>query len=247
MQIASKISEIKNLKRRKHILVVDDERDLTELLEYNLRKAGFEVTVVHDGRAAIEAAGRIKPDVVVLDVMLPELTGTEVATRLRTNGATSGIPILMLTAKTDEVDQVVGFAVGADDYVTKPFSVKVLLARVDALLRRSGEAASPSGILRLGGIEVNTETHDVTVDGRLLRLTLTEFRLLAALIQAGGRVLSRHSLMSKAMGQGVTVTERTIDVHITSIRKKLGAEGGLVRTVRGVGYRATQEPEAATA
>src|SRR5262249_36517021 len=157
---ASKINEVKNLKKSRRILVVDDERDLTELLEYNLRRAGFEVTAVHDGRAALETVGRLKPDLIVLDLMLPGIAGTEIASRIRTNPETAGIPILILTAKGDEVDQVVGFALGADDYVTKPFSVKVLLARIDALLRRSSEVQGPGGVLRLGGVEVNTETHE---------------------------------------------------------------------------------------
>jgi len=175
-----------------------------------------------------------------LDVMLPELSGTEVASRLRTNPATAEVPILMLTAKSEEVDQLVGLAVGADDYVTKPFSVKVILARVATLLRRSSPKGPAMKCLRLGGIEVNTDTHEVCVDGASVKLTLTEFRLLASLMHAEGRILSRATLMSRAMGPGVTVTERTIDVHMTSIRKKIGRWADVIKTVRGVGYRATE-------
>jgi DNA-binding response OmpR family regulator len=175
--------------------------------------------------------------------MIPELPGTEVAARLRSDPATASIPLIMLTAKSEETDQIVGLKVGADDYVTKPFSMKVLLARVEALLRRAGRLGGDRGMLRLGAIEVNTDTHQATLDGQLLKLTLTEFRILAALLQAGGRVLSRNALMSRAMGPGVTVTERTIDVHVTSIRKKLLNLSHVVKTVRGVGYRASLEPD----
>lgn len=228
---------------QKHVLVVDDEKDLCELLSYNLTRAGYDTAVAHTGRQALEALGRRTPDLILLDVMLPELSGTEVASRIRTNPATAHVPIMMLTAKGEEVDQIVGLTVGADDYVVKPFSVKVLLARVEALLRRTTRPADQTKRLSLGPIEIDAETHEVTVDGQAVKLTLTEFRLLAALVQSGSRVLSRQTLMSKAMGPGVTVTERTIDVHITSIRKKLGAHASIIKTVRGVGYRATLDPE----
>lgn len=224
------------------ILVVDDERDLSELLSYNLRKSGYEVHLASTGRAALDAIAQRMPNLVLLDVMLPELSGTEVASRLRSNPATANLPIIMLTAKGEEVDQLVGLTVGADDYIPKPFSMKVLLARIEAVLRRT-QRATPTETrgVQVGGVEVNLETHECAVDGQPVKLTLTEFRLLAALMQAGGRVLSRSALMARAMGQGVTVTERTIDVHITSIRKKLGDRAGIVRTVRGVGYRVTAE------
>ena len=151
----------------------------------------------------------------------------------------------MLTAKAEEVDQLVGLTVGADDYITKPFSVKVLVARIEAVLRRSNKSWSDQKALTLGPIEVNLETHEVMVDAQPVKLTLTEFRILASLVQAAGRVLSRSVLMSKAMGPGVTVTDRTIDVHVTAIRKKLEGHAGIIKTVRGVGYRATLEPESA--
>ena len=228
----------------KHILVVDDEKDLVELLVYNLHKQGYRTSIARTGRSAVDQAVSTPPDLIVLDIMLPELSGTEVASRLRTNPVTAEIPILMLTAKSDEVDQIVGLTVGADDYVTKPFSVKVLLARIDALLRRSAKPATTARTIALGAIEINPETHEVTVSGELVKFTLTEFRLLAALIQAGGRVLSRTTLMARAMGPGVTVTERPIDVHMTSIRKKLGDLAGVIKTVRGVGYRATLDDDA---
>lgn len=233
----------KVLRKARRVLVVEDERDLADMLVYNLRQVGFDATAVHDGRSAWEAILQDRPDLVILDLMIPELSGTDVASRIRTNPSTASVPIVMLTAKSDEVDQVVGLTVGADDYVTKPFSFKVLKARIDAVLRRSAQTTTTGSALRLGPIALNLETHEVSVAGRATHLTLTEFRILAAMIQAGGRVLSRQLLMSRAMGPGITVTERTIDVHVTSIRKKLGEHADLVRTVRGVGYRATPEPE----
>ncbi len=226
----------------KSILVVEDEKDLAELLAYNLKREGYDVAVVHTGRQALDALRTHTPDLLLLDVMLPELSGTEVASRARTNPATASIPIIMLTAKTGEIDQIVGLTVGADDYIAKPFSMKVLLARIEAVLRRSERPSTPEGkLLTLGPVTVNHETHEATLDAELMKLTLTEFRLLSSLVQAGGRVLSRAFLMNKAMGPGVTVTERTIDVHITSIRKKLGSHAAMLKTVRGVGYRITAD------
>jgi DNA-binding response OmpR family regulator len=170
-----------------------------------------------------------------------------VASRLRTDPSTAKVPIVMLTAKADEVDQLVGLAVGADDYITKPFSMKVLAARIDAVLRRTGERHGSESKITIGDVVIDLGTHEAAAGGVPVKLTLTEFRLLTALVQAKGRVLSRRHLMSRAMGPGVTVTERTIDVHMTAIRKKLGASGGMIRTVRGVGYRAASEPEGAEA
>lgn len=226
-----------------HILIVEDERDLSDLLVYNLKRAGYSTAIATAGRAALDAVAKHAPDLILLDIMLPELPGTEVASRLRSDPVTASIPIIMLTAKGEEQDQVTGLKVGADDYVTKPFSMKVLLARVEALLRRSGRLGGERGVLHLGPIDINTDTHQATLEGQLIKLTLTEFRILAALLQASGRVLSRNALMTRAMGPGVTVTERTIDVHVTSIRKKLLTHAYIVKTVRGVGYRSSLEPE----
>ncbi|MEM1184630.1 MAG: response regulator transcription factor [Planctomycetota bacterium] len=228
----------------RRVLIVDDEIDLAELLAYNLGAAGYETTVAHDGRAGIAAAQEFKPHIIVLDVMMPELSGLEVAERLRVDSTTRHIPILMLTARADESDEVRGLGAGADDFVTKPFSMKVLEARVEALLRRAGEREGDGApaTLTCGPIVIDTRSHEASVDGRVLQLTVTEFRLLSALVGAGGHVLSRPVLINRAMGKGVTVTERTIDVHVTSIRKKLGPYASFIRTVRGVGYRIS-EPE----
>jgi two-component system phosphate regulon response regulator PhoB len=239
--VAHKSLSSNGLRSKRRVLVVEDERDVADMLVYNFERAGFDAEAVYDGRAALESIFRDPPDLIVLDWMIPHVSGTEVASKIRTSPATSTIPIVMLTARTDELDQIVGLTVGADDYVTKPFSTKVLVARVEAVLRRAADPSPSAGRTRLGPLEVDVHTHQVSVEGRAVHLTLTEFRLIAALIQAGGRILSRGQLMARAMGPGVTVTERTIDVHITAIRKKLGVAGDLIHTVRGVGYRATVE------
>ena len=238
---------------RPTVLVVDDEQDLVELISLNLGRNGYDVLAAGDGNTALDLARRKRPDLVLLDLMLPGLDGTEVARRLRSDPATVGIPIVMLTAKTEETDVVVGLTLGADDYVTKPFSPKVLVARVRAVLRRAavggrsaaaegGEPQSVAEVLRAGPLTMDLDKHEVAVDNRPVRLTLTEFKLLRALVEARGRVMSRDRLMDKAMGTDVFVTDRAIDVHVTAIRKKLGGANWLVHTVRGVGYRLQDEP-----
>jgi len=231
-------------RNRKSVLVVDDERDLVDLITYNLQRNGFEPLAAYSGTEALEVAQRELPDLIVLDLMLPGIDGTEVARRLKADARTAQIPIVMLTAKGEETDVVVGLTLGADDYVTKPFSMKILLARLNSVLRR-GEASSPStetGILRAGPLAMDVSKHEVTVNNDLVKLTLTEFKLLSALLNARGRVLTRDQLMDKAMGADVFVTDRAIDVHVTAIRKKLGTASWLVHTVRGVGYRLQETP-----
>ncbi|CAN5410699.1 response regulator transcription factor [soil metagenome] len=221
------------------ILVVDDEKDLVDLITYNLQRNGYDSVSAGNGNDAIEVAMRELPDLVVLDLMIPGIDGTEVARRLKGDPRTANIPIVMLTAKSEETDVVVGLTLGADDYVTKPFSMKILLARLSTVLRRKETAATAteSGILRAGPLSIDTSKHEVSVNGEVIKLTLTEFKLLSALVNSRGRVLTRDQLMDKAMGTDVFVTDRAIDVHITSIRKKLGVANFLVHTVRGVGYR----------
>ncbi len=221
----------------RYILVVDDERDIVELLVFNLRRAGYEVSAATSGREALAALERRPPDLVILDVMLPQFSGVEIARRIRTDPTLRHVPILMLSAKASETDQLIGLSTGADDYVTKPFSMKLLLARVETILRRVAERGDHTPLV-LGPLRMDPGTFEARVDDRPLQLTLTEFRLLWALVQAGGRVLKRAELISLAIGPGVTVTERTIDVHMTSVRKKLGERAGLIQTVRGMGYRA---------
>jgi two-component system phosphate regulon response regulator PhoB len=221
----------------KRILVVEDEADLADLVAYNLRRAGFEVEVVRDGQAAVRHATEIPPDLMLLDIMLPQISGLQVARQLRTHPKTATVPIIMVTAKAEEVDQIGGLQVGADDYITKPFSMPVLIARVEAILRRAkGGAPESSDSLSMGGVHADLATHEVRVGDEPVKLTLTEFRLLVAMMRGRGKVLSREDLMYTAMGPDVVVTSRTIDVHMAAIRKKLGQSGGMIRTIRGVGY-----------
>jgi len=233
---------------RKRVLVVDDEKDLVDLISYNLTRNGYDVLVAQDGSTALDVVERETPDLVILDLMLPGVDGTEVARRLKRDARTAAIPVIMLTAKSEETDVIVGLTIGADDYITKPFSMKILLARVNTVLRRSEPpAAEPAvGLLRAGPLAIDGSKHEVSVNSEALKLTLTEFRLLTALVSARGRVLTRDQLMDKAMGSDVFVTDRAIDVHVTAIRKKLGEASWLVHTVRGVGYRLQESPEEPT-
>lgn len=234
---------------KRRVLVIDDERDIVDLVRYNLNKNGYEALVATDGQQALQIASRELPDLIILDLMLPGLHGTEVARRLKADPRTAHIPIVMLTAKGEETDIVVGLTLGADDYVTKPFSMKVLLARLATVLRRAdagGAAGSENApLLKAGPLSIDTSKHEATVEGEVVKLTLTEFKLLSALVAARGRVLTRDQLMDKAMGADVFVTDRAIDVHITAIRKKLGKANWLVHTVRGVGYRLRESAEEA--
>ena len=219
------------------ILVVDDERDLVELIRFNLERNHYKVLHAHDGDAALQIARREHPDLIILDLMLPVKSGREVALALKTETETKSIPVIMLTALSAERDVVLGLQIGADDYVTKPFSIEVLLARVAAVLRRRSGVQDESGVVRAGPITIDRARHVVEVDGAPVTMTLTEFRLLEALASAKSRVLSRDQLMARVMGPDIAVTDRTIDVHITSLRRKLGIHRDLVETVRGVGYR----------
>jgi two-component system phosphate regulon response regulator PhoB len=190
---------------------------------------------------ALAEVQRHAPDLVILDRMLPRMSGDDVARRLRRDPRTAGIPIIMLTAKAEETDALVGFALGADDYVSKPFSMKLLLARITAVLRRREAAQEQAEVLESGSIVVDRARHEVTVAGRRIPLTTTEFRVLAALMAARGRVLDRDQMLDAVVGSGVSVTNRTIDVHIAAVRRKLGPAAGWIQTIRGVGY-AFREP-----
>ena len=225
---------------RPRILIIEDERALTKVLAYNLQREGYEVTVAHDGVEGLRRAQANPPDLVILDLMLPGMDGLDVCRELRAGEATRTIPILMLTAKAEETDQVVGFSLGADDYVTKPFSVKVLLQRIKALHRRA-EGPAESTVLEHQGVQIDRVRHRACVKDRELDLTPTEFRLLECLLRQPGRAFTRHHLMDAAIGDGAVVLERTIDVHIKTLRRKLGPAGDLIETVRGVGYRFSEE------
>ncbi len=219
------------------ILVVEDDRSLADVLEYNLRQEGYDTYVAYDGQDGLNQSKLRSPDLVVLDLMLPIIDGLEICRRIRADPVTKKQLVLMLTAKGEETDQVAGFSVGVDDYVAKPFSVRVLLERIKALLRRLASPTQPGDILVSQGILVDRERHRVTANEEVLDLTPSEFGLLEALIRQPGRVFSRSELIDAALGGDSLVLERTIDVHVRALRKKLGGHADLVETVRGVGYR----------
>jgi two-component system phosphate regulon response regulator PhoB len=225
------------------IVIVEDERDMADLVATRLRREGHKVDVAHDGAEGLERILSQPPDLVLLDIMLPGMSGTDVARALRDDPRTAGLPIIMLTAKSEESDIVVGLKFGADDYVTKPFSMSVLVARVDALLRRAASSpTSPAkGVLKVGPLLIDQQRYTVEVNGEPVALTLTEFKLLAALAAAKGRVLPRNRLMDQAIGLDAVVTDRTIDVHMTALRRKLGQARECIQTVRGVGYKLDAE------
>jgi DNA-binding response OmpR family regulator len=224
------------------ILIVEDEADLVDVLCYHLEREGYQCRRAEDGNRALAEAYRQPPDLIILDRMLPNLSGEEVALRLKRDTRTAAIPIIMLTAKSEDEDELVGFALGADDYVRKPFSVKLLLARISAVLRRQKAAAAKREVLAAGPVVLDHGRHEVRADGRPAELTATEFRILAALMAARGRVLTREQLIDQALGQGAAVTNRAMDVHIAALRKKLGPAASCIHTVRGVGY-AFRAPE----
>jgi DNA-binding response OmpR family regulator len=224
------------MKTRPNILVVEDEADLADVLCYHLEREGYQCRRADDGERALAEAYRQPPDLIILDRMLPNLAGDEVALRLKRDSRTATIPIVMLTAKAEDEDELVGFALGADDYIRKPFSVKLVLARVTAVLRRQRGSANKREVVAAGPVVLDHGRHEVLAEGRPLDLTATEFKILAALMGARGRVLTREQLIDLAIGQGVAVTNRAMDVHIAALRKKMGDCANCILTVRGVGY-----------
>lgn len=219
------------------ILVVEDEADLAELVAVTLRGAGHTVTVANNGAAAIAELRRKVPDLVVLDVMLPDVSGLEVCRRVRRDESTSQLPILMLTAKGEEVDRVVGFEVGADDYVSKPFSPRELVLRIEAILRRGTRGAQAPASIAIKDLEIDVPGHRVLVAGDEVTLTALEFRLLLDLATRRGRVQSRDALLQRVWGYTPGVETRTVDTHVKRLREKLGSAASVIETVRGVGYR----------
>lgn len=223
---------------KKKILIVEDDRSLAGVLEYNFSSSGYDSICAHDGLDGINQARSKNPDLIILDLMIPVVDGVEVCRKLRAESATRQTPIIMLTAKAEEADQLIGYSVGADDYVIKPFSVRVLLERVKSLLRRHDRSNGPgSDIVANGEVMVDRIKHRASVGGCPIDLTPTEFRLLDTLIRHPGRAFDRSELIDSALGADTLVLERTIDVHIRSLRKKLGENAEMVQTVRGVGYR----------
>ena len=223
---------------RPKLLVIEDDRSLSEVIRYNFGLSGFDVFQAFDGQDGLNQARLRLPEVVLLDVMVPVIDGIEVCRRLRAGEDTRNLLIVMVTAKGEEADQLVGFSVGADDYVVKPFSVKVLLERVKALVRRkSAGQRLEDDVITLHRVTLDRIKHRVMVDNQPIELTPSEFRLLETLLRQPGRALARSELIDAALGEDTLVLERTIDVHIRGLRKKLGEQADVIETVRGVGYR----------
>ena len=225
---------------RPHVVIVEDEPDLLELVRYNFQKEGFEVTGFERGDQAIEFLRRKPADLVLLDIMLPGEDGLEICRRMRADGALAGIPLIFLTAKGEEVDRVVGLELGADDYVVKPFSIRELIARARAVLRRRLREEEKSGLISTGAVEINPSTQDVSVRGRPIRLSALEFKLLHFLASHPRRIYSRERLLDQIWGADRSVTPRTVDVHIRRLREKVEQhpdQPDYIQTVRGSGYR----------
>ncbi len=231
---------------KKRIVIIEDEPDMADLIAARLQKEHYEVFTAYDGNQGLHEIRSKQPDLVVLDIMLPGMSGTEVLKQVRNDPQLAQIPVVMLTARTEEADVVAGLQLGADDYVTKPFSMSVMMARIEAVLRRRGVKDSGSSQLTAGPIRINRDTHQVSVNNKNVTLTLTEFRILAAIVASRGRILTRSQLIDRGIGPDAVVTDRTIDVHLASLRSKLGKARKYIQTVRGVGYRlATEEYETA--
>jgi two-component system phosphate regulon response regulator PhoB len=221
------------------VLIVEDEKDLAELLAFNLEKEGFAATCVHDGKLGLELARSERPDLILLDLMLPGMLGTEVCKELRKDPLIARTPIIMITAKGDEIDRVVGFEVGADDYIVKPFSMREVTLRVKALMRRVEPDAPliPTDLLTIGDIVIDKQRHTVKSAGADVELTSTEFKLLLYLADKKGCVQSREQLLQRVWGYNNSADTRTVDTHVTRLRGKLGQPGDIIKTVRGFGYK----------
>lgn len=226
---------------KEKILIIDDEKDIVKLIKYNLEKEGYKIISALDGEKGLEIIFKEKPHLIILDLMLPGLDGLELCKILKRNEETYNIPIIMLTAKGEESDIVVGLELGADDYITKPFSPRVLLARVKAVLRRTKDMKKEDKVIQINDLIIDLNKHIVTLKGKRLNLTLTEFNLLKFLAQNRGKVFTRNQLLDKVWEGGGFVIDRTVDVHIRRIREKLGEASFLIETIRGVGYRFINE------
>jgi len=216
------------------ILIIEDESDVADLLTLNLRKAGFKTSTAADGASGLQKVRDARPDFIILDLMLPKMSGLEVCKILKTDTATSHTPILMLTAKAEEIDRIVGLEFGADDYVTKPFSPREVVLRIRAILRR-GE--TPEERLKAGPISIDPARYEVRINGKQVHLTSIEFKLLQKLIQRRGRVQDRDRLLNEVWGYESVIDTRTVDTHVRRLREKLGKAGDAIETVRGFGYR----------
>ncbi len=233
--------------KKPHILVVDDEPDLVELVEHHLKREHYRVTTSADGESAVQIAREELPDLVLLDLMLPGMDGLEVCRQLKGDGRTSHVPIIMLTAKAEEADAVIGLAQGADDYIRKPFGVRELVARVSARIR-AAEAVrrqEEKQVLKHGDLVIDSIKHEVHLAGQQVKLTMTEFKLLRHLVTHAGRAFSRNQLLDAAIAPDTVVIDRNVDVHIATLRKKLGEYGANIETIRGLGYKYRELPIAA--
>ncbi len=226
------------------ILIVEDEQDLVRMLEYNLRREGYQTRSAYSGQAALElvASGPV-PDLILLDLMLPDMPGTEVCRQLRMAERTRSVLIVMLTAKSQETDRIVGFEIGADDYVVKPFSIRELLLRIRAILRRTRAAPTPASEMEFDRLRVDSAGHRAWLDDEELRLTALEFKLLSTFLARRGRAQTRDALLADVWGIDAAVTTRTVDTHVKRLREKLGPAGQYIETIRGVGYRFRSRPE----
>ena len=224
---------------KKKIVIIEDEPDILEVLSYNLKREGFEVFSANNGTLGLSLVNKELPDLVLLDLMLPGMDGIEICSTIKKNSATQNTLIVMVTAKGEESDIVLGLGVGADDYIAKPFSPKELVARVKAVLRRGVllDSTPESDQVQVGSLTIDTGKYEVILDGKEVSLTATEFRLLRYMASNPGRAFSREQLLSRAMGDDVVVVDRNIDVHIRGIRKKMDFDPPLIETIRGVGYR----------
>jgi two-component system alkaline phosphatase synthesis response regulator PhoP len=223
---------------RENVLVVDDEADILQLVQYNLAKDGYRVACADSGEAALKTARTQLPDLIILDLMLPGLDGLEVCKRLRADSKTQHIPIIMLTAKGEEADIVTGLELGADDYITKPFSPRVLAARVKTVLRRkTAQVEDNKAVVKIHDLLIHPGRHEVLVRGQRVDLTNTEFRILHLLARRPGWVFTRYQIINGVQGEDVAVTDRSVDVHVVSLRRKLAECGDYIETIRGVGYR----------
>ena len=223
---------------RKKILIVDDEADIIEMVEYNLRREQYDTRAAKDGLAALRGAREEQPDLILLDLMLPGVHGLEVCRQLKAAKETAHIPVIMLTAKGEETDVVTGLEMGADDYVAKPFSMRLLLARIRAVLRRAASAQEEAPrIIRLQGLVIDDDRHEVILHGQSLQLTLTEYKILRFLARHPGRVFTRTQILDNIQDEQVLVVDRAIDVHVAALRRKMGESADLIETIRGVGYR----------
>lgn len=228
----------------RRILVIEDEPDIHEVLDYNLRAAGYEVVSAVRGLDGLRLVREHRPDLVLLDLMLPDIPGTEVCRAIRDNPSTRGLPVVMLTARQEEIDRVVGFEVGADDYVTKPFSVRELMLRIRAVLKRRDVPAIDAQTVEFGNLRIDRGAHRVWVAGGEIELTALEFKLLVTLYDRRNRVQSRGALLDHVWGIEAKISTRTVDVHVKRLREKIGSARDYIKTVRGVGYRFAERPEA---